>query len=94
MKTLSFEVYNDPGHGWIKVDKKQMICFFGDHWRKEFTSFSYERKGYVYLEEDLDAATLIQRLQDNQITPIWRHHYNKTRFSRIRNYAPLAPIEC
>ena len=92
MKTLSFNVYNDPGHGWIKVSKKQLTRFFGEHWRKEFTPFSYERDAYVYLEEDLDAATLIQRLKDNQIIPSWRHHYNQTRYSRIRNYAPLAPI--
>ena len=45
-----------------------------------------------YLEEDQDAATFIQRLKDNQIQPVWRHYYNKTRYSRIRNYSPLQPI--
>ena len=92
MKTLTFNVYNDPGHGWIKVSKKTLVKFFGEHWRKSFTPFSYERGEYTYLEEDQDAATFIQRLKDNQIQPVWRHYYNKTRYSRIRNYSPLQPI--
>ena len=78
MKTLTFNVYNDPGHGWIKVSKKTLVKFFGEHWRKSFTPFSYERGEYTYLEEDQDAATFIQRLKDNQIQPVWRHYYNQT----------------
>lgn len=91
MKTLAFDVYNDPGHGWIKVSKKHLIRLFGEQWRKSFTSCSYERGDYTFLEEDQDAATLIQRLKDNQIQPVWRHHHTD-RYSRIRNYLPLQPI--
>ena len=66
-----------------------MIRFFGDHWRKEFTCFSYERKDHVYLEEDNDARTFVQRLRANGITPDWREHHTN-QCSRIRSYHPLA----
>ena len=89
MNTLCFDVYSDPSHAWIKVSKRQMVRFFGDHWRKEFSCFSYERKSHVYLEEDDDAKTFVQRLRDNGITPDWRQHHTD-RCSRIRSYHPLA----
>lgn len=91
MKILCFDVYSDPGHAWVKVSKRQMIRFFGNHWRKEFTCCSYERKDHVYLEEDKDASTFVQRLRDQGITPDWRQHHTD-RISRIRNYNCLAPL--
>ena len=91
MKTLCFNVYSDPGHAWIKVNKRTLVTLFGVYWRKSFTCFSYERGDYIYLEEDQDAATLIQRLKDNHIQPVWRQHHTDKR-SRIRNYSVLHPI--
>ena len=52
-----FEVFSDPSHSWIKVKKTFLTYLIGDDWRKHFTSFSYERADFVYLEEDDDAAT-------------------------------------
>lgn len=91
MKTLTFDVYCDPGHAWVKVSKKQLVRFFGDHWRKSFSSCSHERGDHVYLEEDQDAATWVQRLRDNQVHPVWREH-SSSKLSRIRNYPYLSAI--
>ena len=92
MKTLTFKVWHDPGHAWIKCSKKRLVRFFGEHWRKEFTPYSFEKGDYVYLEEDDDASTLIKRLKENGITPVWDSHYNQTKYSKIRNYPRLSPI--
>ena len=89
-KTRSFDVYADPGHAWVKVTKSYLCDLFGPDWRKAFTCFSYERLSYVYLEEDQDASTLINKLKEQGITPKWREHVANNR-SRIRNYLPLQP---
>lgn len=89
-----FEVFTDPGHAWIKVPKKYLVTLIGDDWRKEFTHFSYERADFVYLEEDEDTATFLRYLKDKSIQPELDYKEHKTdRLSKIRGYAPLAPID-
>lgn len=93
MKTRTFPVYSDPGHAWIRVPIDFLVRTIGPDWRKAFTSFSYERGQYVYLEEDEDArrfmdlscAAGIKLLLKPASTGV------ANRYSRIRNYAPLAP---
>lgn len=93
MKTRTFPVYSDPGHAWVKVHIPFLVRIIGPGWRKHFTSFSYQRGAYVYLEEDQDARTLIDWCRSTGIEPAFRHcYYRRTnRPSRIRTYAPLAP---
>ena len=92
MKTLTFEVYSDPGHAWIKVSKKHLTKFFGHAWRKSFTCFSYERGEFTYLEEDCDAASFINKLNESGIKLVLRERGQAKWYSRIRNYSPLQPI--
>jgi hypothetical protein len=93
MKTRTFPVYSDPGHAWVKVAKAFLASQFGPHWRKHFTSFSYERGDYVYLEEDCDASTFNKLLRSNGVTPVYKEGSTcGQRYSRIRNYQPLAPL--
>lgn len=91
MKTRTFSVFADPGHAWVKVEKAFLERIVGPQWRKHFTCYSYERGDSVYLEEDQDATTLILACRCAGIDPVWRHSH-ANRYSRIRNYAPLAPI--
>lgn len=93
MKRRTFYVYSDPGHSWVKVPKSFLEVHLGEHWRKVFTSFSYERGDYVYLEEDCDAYTFSKRIRDAGIEPIYKEGSScSSKYSRIRNYQPLAPM--
>lgn len=82
-KTRVFHVYEDPGHGWIKV-KKSMIHDLG--LTEEISSFSYQYGEYAFLEEDRDAGLFIHALRKAGIKPSYRsHHTNKQ--SKIRGYS-------
>ena len=94
MKRTTFYVYSDPGHSWVKVPITFLTKVVGLQWRRHFTCFSYERGAYVYLEEDKDARTFIDWCRAAGTEPVLRHcYYRRTdRPSRIRSYAPLAPL--
>jgi hypothetical protein len=80
--TKTFDVYEDPGHGWVKV-KLSYIKKLGI--QDEISSYSYLRGEYAYLEEDCDASVLIAALKKNGIEAKFRsHHSDKS--SKIRNY--------
>lgn len=83
MKTRSFDYFNDPGHGWVKVSKR-MLQDLGI--AVAITSYSYERGDYAYLEEDCDMGALYTALHARGIEPKLRHRYADRR-SRIRGYA-------
>jgi len=87
VRTLSFDVYCDPGHGWIKVRRATAQRLMGSDFVR-LSSFSYQRGDWLFLEEDCDAALFIACLKAQGIIPVWReHHANKQ--SRIRNYESL-----
>jgi len=94
MATRTFPVYSDPGHAWIRVPIDYLVRIIGPNWRKAFTSFSYERGSYVYLEEDEDARRFIELSCVAGIKPLLKPASTgaATKRSRIRNYAPLAPL--
>ena len=83
MKKITINCYTDPGHGWYKVplsvlDKIGIRGFI--------TPYSYMRGDHAYLEEDLDASTLIQRLKHLGVSvKIKEFHTDRT--SKIRSYA-------
>ncbi len=57
--TKVFKHYSDPGHGWVAV-KRELIESLG--LAEKITVFSYEKGKTVYLEEDLDAPTVLDAL--------------------------------
>ena len=59
MKTITIIKYNDPGHGWYKV-KRSLLTKLGI--AGQITTYSYQRKDNVYLEEDCDATILFRAL--------------------------------
>ena len=80
--TKTADVYFDPGHGWLKVKKDELVKLgIAD----KITAYSYERGEYAYLEEDCDAGTYITALRKLGIECKMKHHYGEKR-SRIRNY--------
>lgn len=79
---MVFNVYADPGHAWAKVPRKflQELDILN-----RISSYSYQRKENVYLEEDCDLSLLVETLQSKGIKFSFKeYHGNKT--SRIRNY--------
>lgn len=91
--TRTFQVYSDPGHAWVKVPKAFLAKVIGPHWRSIFTPFSYERGDYVYLEEDVDAGRFSNWCKANGIEPVFKERKSSNRYSRIRGYEALYPIE-
>ena len=75
--------YCDPAHGWMKV-RRSLLIKLG--LQGMISSYSYERKDSVYLEEDCDAGLLFDRLDNLGIKwSIKTMHSDKT--SKIRGYA-------
>ena len=80
--TITLDVYNDPGHGWIKVPVKLLTQL---KIVKQITAYSYIYRNFAFLEEDQDAFTLISALNKEEIKYKFREH-NSNRYSKIRNY--------
>jgi len=63
-KTFTITVYTDAGHGWGKV-KRKVLENLGI--APDVSSYSYQYKDNVYLEEDCDLSLLIQRLHSDNV---------------------------
>ena len=82
MKKITINFYSDPGHGWGKI-KLAALQYLG--LVPEISTYSYVRKGDVYLEEDSDLRKLLDTLTTKGIAySVVAHHTNKS--SKIRSY--------
>jgi hypothetical protein len=83
-KTFTVIVYSDPSHSWAKV-KRQVLINLGI--AGKVSSYSYQYKDNVYLEEDCDLYLLHQTLdaQDVRLKYVEKH---TDRASKIRSYEP------
>jgi len=80
--TMSLNLFADPGHGWLKVYRKDLVKYGIE---KKISSYSYQRKDAVFLEEDNDLATFVAAVEatgTKVVITTWPT--NKT--SRIRGY--------
>jgi hypothetical protein len=83
MKTFTIIVYNDPGNAWGKV-KRKVLDNLGI--AKEISSYSYQYKDNVYLEEDADLSLVCRHLLFNTDVQIKFVEKHTNRESRIRSY--------
>ena len=81
--TIKIKFYSDPGHGWGAV-KRKVLDQLGITDR--ITEYSYQKGGTVYLEEDLDLATLINSLRNLGLDYTIQEKNLPHRYSPIRNY--------
>ncbi len=81
-KTFTITVYNDPGHAWGKV-KREVLVNLGI--ADKISRYSYQRNGYVYLEEDCDLTTLCMALTERD-TRVKFVEKRSNKDSRIRSY--------
>jgi hypothetical protein len=85
MKTFTY--YNDPGHGWLKVDWTELKRLGLNP--TDFSRCSYRRRNTFYLEEDCDAPKFIEAWEANNGTKIKLAERHANNSSRIRNYDPI-----
>jgi hypothetical protein len=83
MKTFTIIVYNDPSHAWGKV-KRKVLDNLGI--AQQVSSYSYQYKDNVYLEEDADLALVCRNLLFNSDVQIKFVEKHTNRDSRIRSY--------
>ena len=60
MTKLTLNYYQDPGHGWVKINRKWLSVL---NIEDKISRYSYMRKNYVYLEEDCDAPMFSKRCE-------------------------------
>ena len=83
---MTFNFYQDPGHGWVKVPNS-LIKELGIE--KDISCHSYWRKRYIYLEEDSDFGRFCQAMEHKKQITITEQHiksFHTNRSSKIRNY--------
>jgi len=75
----------DPGHGWLEVDRADLIFLFIDG---QITSSSYQgRDDKVYLEEDIDAGIFMDAAKKEGWDVTIENVHQETTFIRgLRSY--------
>jgi len=84
---MKIRFYNDPAHGWAAVKRKVLIDL---GILERISSYSYQRGGTVYLEEDRDMSILISTIKSRGIVPEFIDRYTDKR-SPIRSYETFKP---
>ena len=79
---MKFQLYSDPGHGWVKV-KKSVLVKLGI--ADKISSYSYMRNDDAFLEEDCDASVLVAALKANGKTFEYKESISN-KSSKIRSY--------
>ena len=51
-----YTFYTDPGHGWLRVPMTEIVAL---NIADKISSYSYQKNGYVYLEEDCDMGLFV-----------------------------------
>ena len=75
--------YTDASHGWLKV-KYSELEELGI--QAKISSFSYRNGDDVYLEEDCDAMTYIEAMDDKGIALYFRSGHDAIRQSPVRKF--------
>lgn len=81
MKQRNLRFIEDPGHGWLEVDKVDLVTLgIAD----KISHFSYQRgpTGKVYLEEDCDASVFLDAATAAGWNVIWNCIHQENTFVR------------
>lgn len=87
-RSRTYDFITDPGHGWLKVSREECKRL-GILTR--ITPFSYQRGGYVYLEEDCDAHLFTSAKRKAGERFKYRDRPCDRQYSRVRRYARFCP---
>lgn len=83
---MKYDFISDPGHGWLKVKRKEVEAL-GIH----VSRYSYQRGVWVYLEEDCDAPRFLQAKEARGERVEFRERTSRERASKIRSYDGFLP---
>ena len=83
MKTITLQVFADPGHAWARFPKARLIKL---GIASDISSFSYERNGQAFLEEDCDLNILVGALKARGYQIKFKENHTN-RSSKIRSYS-------
>ena len=90
MATKRFTFISDPGHGWLKVSRADLIAAGVD---LLISRYSYQRGDTVWLEEDCDAGIFLTALTNaGKEFKIAEKHGNRQ--STIRSLERYDPMHC
>jgi hypothetical protein len=88
MKKFTITVYNDPGHAWGKVKREVLLELGVEH---KISSYSYQLRDNVYLEEDCDLSLVYDALTNADYTVVFREKVSDSD-SKIRGYERFQSI--
>lgn len=78
-----FEFYSDPSHGWAKVERAELIQL---GILDKVSNYSYQRREYVYLEEDYDLNIFMKAYKNKfGYYPDFKDKFSNKN-SKIRSY--------
>ena len=85
-KTFTIIMYTDAGHGWAKVKRKVLENL---SIAPDVSSYSYQYKDNVYLEEDCDLSLLLQRLHSDSVAVkfVYKHTDGDSKVKSYERYA-------
>jgi hypothetical protein len=79
-----YKFISDPGHGWLEVTRAELETL---DLLDKISRYSYQRGGFVYLEEDCDAHLLAEAKKARGEPLEVRDEYQANTF--IRNLPPF-----
>jgi len=82
-KKVTFSYYCDPGHGWVKVERKRLNEL---GLLDKISNYSYQRNDNVYLEEDSDLDIFLKAMRQAGYSVQFKQQHTNRR-SKIRNYS-------
>ncbi len=82
--TIKTTHIDNCSHGYLSVSKKDFLKVCEPH---EITPFSGHDLTRIYLEEDCDASTFLQKAEQKGIEIIVKSSYNP-KFNKTKNYNP------
>lgn len=86
----SFEFYSDPGHGWLKVDKKDVLNL---SIQDKISTCSYKNGRSIFLEEDGDAGVFLKAYKNTYGFDPKINYHSTNRSSRIRKYPSYTVVK-
>jgi len=85
-----FDFYSDPGHGWLKVKRKELAELGIE---SQISGYSYQKGDAVYLEEDSDAPKFADAWEKKHRAKFTYEEHFCNRSSQIRTYQPFKPTQ-
>jgi hypothetical protein len=80
---VKFNFFSDPSHGWLKVPRTLLIKLGITN---QITQYSYQKKEFVYLEEDQDLSLFLQTMKKSNLNFQILNMKQSNKSSKIRSY--------